>query len=98
VWEVYGLRVQEPVRVTLGFTRGRPGFLARVGEFLGVIEPDRPVEVIFDEAGPDAIQTVFRAIQIELPELDAGEYTLHVRLEIAGRVPVTTSRPIVVEN
>lgn len=98
VWEAYGLRVQEPVRVTLGFTRGRPGFLARVGDFLGVIEPEGPVEVTFEDAGPGDVQTAFRAFELELPELDPGEYTLHLRLEIAGREPVTASRPIVVEQ
>lgn len=98
VWEVYGLGVAEPVEVTVGFTRGRPGFLARVGEFLGILEPDRPVEVTFTDADPDAVQSAFRAIQFELPDVDPGEYTLHLRLELRGREPVITSRPIVVEG
>lgn len=97
VWEAYGLRVDEPVRVTLGFTRGRPGFLTRVGEFLGVIEPDRPVEVIFEDRGPDSVQIAFRSIEFRLPDLDPGEYTLHLKLELAGREAVVTSRPIIVE-
>jgi hypothetical protein len=97
VWEAYGLRVQEPVRVTLGFTSGRPGFLTRVGDFLGVLEPDTPVEVIFEDRGPDLLQTAFRAIELELPDLDPGEYTLHLKLELAGREPAVTSRPIIVE-
>ncbi len=97
VWEAYGLRVAEPVRVTLGFTRGRPGFLTRVGEFLGVLEPDRPVELTFEDRGPDSVQTAFRSIELELPDLDPGEYTLHLKLELAGRGPVVTSRPIIVE-
>jgi hypothetical protein len=97
VWEAYGLRVLEPVRVTLGFTRGRPGFLTRVGEFLGVLEPDRPVEVIFEDRGPDSVQTAFRSIELQLPDLDPGEYTLHLKLELAGRLPIVTSRPIIVE-
>ena len=97
VWEAYGLRVEKPVRVTLGFTRGRPGFLSRVGEFLGVLEPDRPVEVIFEDRGPDFVQTVFRSIEFQLPDLDPGEYTLHLKLELAGLLPVVRSRPIFVE-
>ncbi len=97
VWEAYGLRIDEPVRITLGFTRGRPGFLARVGEFLGVLEPDRPVEVIFEDRGPDAVQAAFRSFELQLPDLDPGEYTLHLKLELAGREPVMTSRPIIVE-
>ncbi len=98
VWEVYGLRVQQPAQVTLGFTKGLPGFLARVGEFLGVIEPETPVEITFEETGPDAVQTVFRAMTLELPELEPGEYTLHLRLDLPGREPSITSRPIVVEG
>jgi hypothetical protein len=98
VWEVYGLEVREPVQVTLGFTRGRPGFLSRVGEFLGILEPDRPIEVSFEEAAPDEVETVFRGMVLELPELEPGEYTLHLRLETAGRDPVVASRPIVVDE
>jgi len=97
VWEAYGLRVDEPVRVTLGFTRGRPGFLTRVGEFLGVLEPDRPVDVIFEDRGPGTVQTAFRSIEFQLPDLEPGEYTLHLKLEMAGHLPVVTSRPISVE-
>jgi hypothetical protein len=97
VWEAYGLLVDEPVRITLGFTRGRPGFLTRVGEFLGVLEPDRPVEVAFEDPGPDSVQTAFRSIELQLPNLDPGEYTLHLRLELDGLEPVVTSRPIIVE-
>ena len=97
VWEAYGLHVDQPVRITLGFTRGRPGFLTRVGEFLGVLEPDRPVEVVFEDPGPNSVQTAFRSIELQLPDLDPGEYTLHLRLELDGREPVVTSRPIIVE-
>jgi hypothetical protein len=97
VWEAYGLRIAEPVRVTLGFTRGRPGFLTRVGEFLGVLEPDSPVELTFVDQGPDSLQVLFRAIELELPDLDPGEYTIHLRLELSGREPLVKSRPIIVE-
>ena len=98
VWEVYGLRVQEPVRVTIGFSEGRPGFLERVGDFLGVIEPDETVEITFDDTGPDEVQSTFRSIEIELPDLDPGAFTLHLRLDLPGREPVVTSRPIIVEG
>lgn len=97
VWEVYGLRVEEPARVTIGFTRGRPDFLTRVGDFLGIVEPDDPVEVTFDDPGPDGIQSAFRAVELELPELEPGNYTLHLRLDLPGREPSITSRPIIVE-
>lgn len=98
LWEVYGLRILEPIRVTIGFSRGRPGFLTRVGEFLGVIEPEQAVDITFDETGPDRVQSVFRSVELELPDLDPGDYTLHLRLELSGRTPVVTSRPIIVEG
>lgn len=97
-WEVYGLRIREPVTVTLGFSEGRPGFLERVGDFLGIIEPEQQVDITFEDFGPDAVQAVFRSVEIELPDLEPGEYTLHLRLELEGRTPVVTSRPIVVEG
>jgi hypothetical protein len=97
VWEVYGLRVQDPARVTLGFTKGRPGFLQRVGKFLGMLEPDQPVQVTFEDTGTDAVQTVFRSVALQLPDLEPGEYTLHLRLDLSGREPAIASRPIIVE-
>ncbi len=96
VWEVYGLRIQERVGVTLGFTKGRPGFLQRVGRFLGILKPEQPVDVTFRDTGPSAVQTAFRAVEVQLPKLDPGDYTLHLRLDLAGREPVVTSRPITV--
>jgi hypothetical protein len=98
VWEVYGLQVQDPAQVTLGFTRGRPGFLTRVGEFLGMLEPDRPVEVTFADPSPGQVQSMFRSVTLELPDLEAGDYTLHLRLDLPGREPSIASRPIVVED
>ena len=95
-WETYGLEVDEEVQVTLGFTSGRPGFLTRVGEFLGILEPDRPVELTFPVAGPDEVQILFRAVELYLPDLDPGEYTLHLRAELPGREPALASRPITV--
>jgi hypothetical protein len=95
-WEVYGMGVEDRARITIAFSAGRPGFLRRVGEYLGVVEPDAPVEISFDERGPDEVQTVFRAIELGLPELDPGEYTLHVQLDLPGREPAIASRPITV--
>jgi len=96
VWEIYGLRIQERVGVTLGFTKGRPGLLQRVGRFVGILKPEQPVDVTFQDTRPAAVQTAFRAVEVQLPKLDPGDYTLHLRLDLAGREPVLTSRPITV--
>lgn len=96
VWEVYGLQVQEPVGVTLGFTHGHPGFLQRIGKFMGILKPSQPVNVTFQDVGPTKVQTAFRAVKLQLPKLDPGEYTLHLQLDLRGRSPIVTSRPIMV--
>ena len=96
IWEVYGLQVKDPARVTLGFTRGRPDFMQRVGDFVGELQPDRPVQVSFEDTGAADVQTLFRSVQLQLPDLEPGEYTLHLRLELPGREPAIASRPIVV--
>lgn len=98
VWEVYGLRIQESVKVSVGFSDGHPDFLAPVDDFEEILPADGPVEIQFVEPGPERLQTVFRALQMQLPELDPGPYTLHLRLDLAGREPVFASRPIVVEG
>jgi hypothetical protein len=67
-----------------------------VGDFLGVLEPDRPVEVTFEDANVDNVQTAFRAVTLDLPDLEPGEYTLHLRIAVQGREPTVTSRPIAV--
>jgi hypothetical protein len=98
VWEVYGLRIEESVQVSIGFSEGHPDFLRPVEDFEEILPPDGPVEIQFIEPGPERIETVFRALEMQLPELDAGPYTLHLRLDLPGREPVVTSRPIVVEG
>jgi hypothetical protein len=52
--------------------------------------------VTFEDTGPDVVQTAFRTIELELPDLEPGEYTLHLRLDLVGRTPVVRSRPILV--
>ncbi|MCG6989581.1 MAG: hypothetical protein LJF06_15575 [Gemmatimonadetes bacterium] len=98
VWEAYGVGVKQPAQVTLGFTEGLPGFLTRVGKFLGILKPDRPVQISFSEANFNQEQTLFRAVNIQLPDLEPGEYTLHLRVDLPGRTPAIVNRPIVVEE
>jgi hypothetical protein len=56
------------------------------------------VEITFEDTGPDQVQSIFRSIEIELPDLEPGPYTLHLQLDLFGRSPVIVNRPIIVEN
>jgi hypothetical protein len=93
-WELYGLRVGESASVRIGVSRGRTGLARRLGEFLRVLEPNEPVVLTYEEAGPDVLGTVFRAVELNVSDLEPGEYTLTVEIELAGREPMTVGRPI----
>ena len=54
-WELYGLRVGETARVTIGVNLGRTGLIGRLGEFLRLLEPDEPVVMTYEDAGPDVL-------------------------------------------
>jgi len=49
-----------------------------------------------EDRGPDVVQEAFRSVELQLPDLEPGAYTLHLRLDLAGRTPLITSRPIIV--
>ena len=48
----------------------------------------------YEDAGPDVLGTVFRAVELNLSDLEPGEYTLTVEIELAGREPMTVGRPL----
>ena len=93
-WELYGLRVGESASVRIGVNRGRSSIVTRLGEFLRVVEPNEPVVMTWEEAGPDVLGTVFRAVELNLPDLEPGDYTLTVEIELSGREPMMVARPI----
>ena len=95
-WEVYGLAIGEAASVRIGLDQGGGGLIRRLGQFLRVLEPDSPVVITFEDAGPDVLGTVFRAVQLSPADLEPGEYTLTVEIELAGRDPMVLARPIVV--
>jgi len=93
-WELYGLQVGESARVRIGVSRGRTGLAGRLGEFLRLLEPNEPVVMTYEDTGPDVLGTVFRAVELNLSDLEPGEYTLTVEIELAGREPMTVGRPL----
>ena len=95
-WELYGLRVGESASVRIGVNPARTGLARRLGEFLRVLEPSEPVVMTYEEAGPDVLGTVFRAVELNLSDLEPGDYTLTVEIELAGREPMTVDSPITI--
>ncbi|MDZ7779309.1 MAG: hypothetical protein U5R14_05125 [Gemmatimonadota bacterium] len=93
VWEVTGLGFRrETLTFDLTIERTDPGLLQRVGSFLGLADPDRPLALQWEEAGPDEPGPMLRHLDLDLPELDPGQYEIRLELRTAGRDPVTRSR------
>ena len=59
-----------------------------------MVESNELVLITYEDAGPDVLGTVFRAVELSLPNLEPGDYTLTVEIELAGREPMTVGRPI----
>ncbi len=95
-WEVYGLEIGERASVTIGFNQEQPGLLRRAGEFLRIVEPDAPVEVQYDDTAAEALRgPIFRSVVMEVPEeLEPGEYTLYVEIQLPGRAAMVISRTV----
>ena len=99
-WEIYGLRPEEPVALTLGLDRGEGGLLQRAGEFLRIVQPEAPITLSFEETAPGGgiLGRAFRTVNLTLPEtLEPGEYVLSLEVQLSGRSPITTERRFVVE-
>lgn len=97
-WELYGLRVGESANVSILLRPRDENLIRRLGERLNLVDPDEPVVMTWEEAGPDVLGTVFRAVELRLPELEAGAYRLSVEIGLPGRDPMVVSREIEITN
>jgi len=93
-WEIYGLEISEAVQVTIGVNEAEEGLVRRLGQFLRLVEPSDPVDLSFTDRGPDTLGTVFRAVRLNLPDLEPGAYTITVEIELPGREPMSTTRTL----
>ena len=59
-----------------------------------MVESNELVLITYEDAGPDVLGTVFKAVELNLSDLEPGEYTLTVEIELAGREPMTVGHPI----
>ena len=93
VWEVTGLGFRaETLTFDLSVERTDRNLLQRLGGFLGVSEPARPLSLRWQEPGPDGPGVLFRHLDLDLPDLEPGRYRIRLLLETPGRDPVATER------
>ncbi|TVP44916.1 MAG: hypothetical protein EA350_10640 [Gemmatimonadales bacterium] len=97
-WEVYGIPEGSSAAVALGIERAEQSLARRIGEFFRVLEPPQPVTIRWDDAPPESPGVVFRAVDLQLPALDAGRYDLFLEIRVDDAEPAVTRRRFVIEE
>jgi len=88
-WEVFGLCWRaDLLAFDLSLTRNDGGSFSTIGRWLGGGE-DETVRVGWSEPG-----AWFRAVNLDLPDLDPGAYLLRLEAGIQGREPLVGTRTL----
>ena len=93
-WEIYGLRSNETINTRIELTRNNVGIFRRLGEFIRLLESDPLPDMSFQDSSIDGLQTVFRSVNVDFPNLEAGEYTITIELQPEGRENMLLTRNI----
>jgi hypothetical protein len=72
------------------------GILRRLGEFMRLLETDPLPDMSFRDSSINGLGTVFRSVNIDFPNVEAGEYTITIELQPEGREVMVLSRNITV--
>lgn len=85
-WEVSGLGFRpETLAFEVSVERVGRGVLSRIGDFFGIGSPPSPIVLSWDEPGPDRPTHLFRYLELELPDLEVGEYEIRLAVRTEGR-------------
>jgi hypothetical protein len=95
-WELYGFRSGETLSTRIGLVRSNVGILRRLGEFMRLLETDPLPDMSFRDSSINGLGTVFRSVNIDFPNVEAGEYTITIELQPEGREVMVLSRNITV--
>ena len=92
-WEVVGLGFRsETLEFAVSVERTDRSLLGRIGGFLGISDPPRPLALSWQEPGPSEPGPVFRSLALDIPDLEEGEYEIRLVLRTAGRSEAVTAR------
>jgi hypothetical protein len=98
-WELHG--APSPARslsYRLSLERTDRGLIRRVGEWLGLADPEEPLRLDWEEGSPQDASPVFRTVALELPGLASGRYTLRLELSSTAGFPVGRERTLHVDT
>jgi hypothetical protein len=95
VWEMNGLGWSPTtVRYDLSLEAVDRGLFRRLGEGLGLMDPDRPLQLSWEESGPDRPSPTLRHVALDLPDVGPGTYRLRLRAQIGGRAEMIAGTEI----
>ena len=77
-WEVYGAVPNWPLRLSLSVEGDRPGLLTRALRALRIRSAPRVPEVSWTQTATTAVEPM--ALAVDIADLDAGDYTLKIRV------------------
>lgn len=94
-WELFGLGWEvEEVGYELSLYREGRGFFRRFGRWVGFGGGAQPLRIRWSEPGPFKPGPQFRALNVDLPDVDEGDYVLRLELSLRGREPVSATRTV----
>ncbi len=92
-FEVAGLGFRpEVLQFALSVERTDRNVFRRLGEFFGLSERPPSLALSWEEPGPERPGPVFRGLDLDLPDMDPGEYEVVLTLRTDGRSDVVTRR------
>src|SRR5690606_15478509 len=98
-FEVYGIREDEPLRITIAGERLGGSFLRRITRAVLRRKPDRPLRLNWTEGARGTVAGALqRSLTIDLSDLPDGDYRLALTIERGEGEAVTSSRVIRVKK
>jgi hypothetical protein len=82
----------ETLEYAVSVERTDRNVFSRIGDFLGLSDRPQPLALSWDEQGPGEPGHQFRYLDLDLPELDRGEYEIALTLRTRGRSEVVSTR------
>jgi len=96
-WEVYGLGSRrEPLTFHLSLVQEETSLLRRVLARTGLVQRSPALTLSWEEGSSDHPESLFRAVDLELPPLQPGGYVLRLEMDIPYRASVHAERRITV--
>lgn len=91
---LHGLRQRESLTLRMTLEPAETGLLRRAGEWIGVLDPERPVALDWEEVAEVGPGLHFRAVELRLPAIEPGRYVLRLAVGLRGRTTMVAERTL----